>query len=70
MRVTHVLTDAEHEILADTVIFSSSGVARDALYYALQTAAPGLELKLIGDAVAPRHLRHAMVDGARVGREL
>jgi len=70
VRVQHTLTDAEWEIAADTVLLSSGGVGRDDLYYALQEAAPDLELHLIGDAFAPRHQRHAMVDGARVGREL
>jgi 2,4-dienoyl-CoA reductase-like NADH-dependent reductase (Old Yellow Enzyme family)/thioredoxin reductase len=70
VRVTHVLTDAERDIPADSVIFASSGVGRDQLFYALQTSAPDLELHLSGDALAPRHLRHAMVDGARIGREL
>ena len=68
VRVKHVLTDVAHDIVADNVLFASSGVARDGLYYALQAAAPQLELHLVGDAVAPRHLRHAMVDGARTGR--
>jgi 2,4-dienoyl-CoA reductase (NADPH2) len=70
VRVIHVLTDVEREIPADNVIFASSGVGRDQLFYALQAAAPDLELHLSGDALAPRHLRHAMVDGARIGRKL
>jgi dimethylglycine catabolism A len=72
VRVAHVLTDAEREIAADTVILSSGGVARDGLYHALAAATggpdSGVELHLGGDAFAPRHLRHAMVDGARIGR--
>src|SRR5206468_12179164 len=74
VRVVNVLTDQEREIAADTVILSSGGVARDGLYHALvaehEAHGSGPELHLIGDAFAPRHLRHAMVDGARTGRAL
>jgi NADPH-dependent 2,4-dienoyl-CoA reductase/sulfur reductase-like enzyme len=74
VRVRHMLTDAMSEIPAETVILSSSGVARDELYHALaaEVARPehAPQLYLIGDAFAPRSLRYAMVDGARVGREI
>jgi 2,4-dienoyl-CoA reductase-like NADH-dependent reductase (Old Yellow Enzyme family)/thioredoxin reductase len=70
VRVVHVLTDVERDIPADTVIFSSGGVARDGLYHELLERSPTLDLHLIGDAFAPRHLRHAMLDGARAGREV
>ena len=65
----HVLTDEERLIQADSVILSSSGIGRDALHHKL-TQEQSYELHLIGDAFAPRHLRHAMVDGARTGRAL
>ena len=69
VRVRHVITGAERLIAADTVVFSSSGIAQDALFHELK--ANGYErLFLIGDAFAPRHLRHAMVDGARTGRAI
>jgi dimethylglycine catabolism A len=70
VRVAHVLTDEEHSIVADTVIFSSGGVARDGLFHELAALDSPPALHLIGDAFAPRHLRHAMVDGARAGREI
>jgi dimethylglycine catabolism A len=74
VRVRHMLTDAEGEIAADTVILSSGGEAQDSLYHALGTATAGLDrapgLHLIGDAFAPRTLRLAMLDGARVARAL
>jgi len=75
VRVAHVLTDEETDLPADTVIVSSSGVGRDALYHALHEASQRqvdvpFALHLIGDAFAPRQLRHAMADGARVGREV
>ncbi|MGQ0604956.1 MAG: FAD-dependent oxidoreductase, partial [Anaerolineales bacterium] len=74
VRVRHMLTDAVSEIPADTVLLSSSGIARDELYHALAAEVPEREhapkLHLIGDAFAPRNLRYAMVDGARVGRAI
>ena len=69
VRLMHVLTDEERLIQADSVILSSSGIGRDALHHKL-TQEQSYELHLIGDAFAPRHLRHAMVDGARTGRAL
>lgn len=74
VRLRHMLTDMPVEIKADTVILSSGGEARDGLYHALVAATQHLPLSpalyLIGDAYAPRNLRYAMVDAARVGREL
>jgi len=71
-RVVNVLTDTEGFIPADTVILSSGSIAQDGLYHALSAHAAAhhlpLALHLIGDAFAPRHLRHAMTDGARIGR--
>jgi NADPH-dependent 2,4-dienoyl-CoA reductase/sulfur reductase-like enzyme len=74
VRVRHMLTDAEGQIAADTIILSSGGEAQDGLFHVLGAAtigqddAPGLHL--IGDAYAPRTLRLAMLDAARVGRAL
>jgi 2,4-dienoyl-CoA reductase-like NADH-dependent reductase (Old Yellow Enzyme family) len=70
VRLRHMLTDAVAEIPAGTVVLSSGGLARDGLYHELAAASPGLELHLIGDAFAPRNLRFAMGDAARVGRAL
>ena len=69
VRLMHVLTDEERFIEADTVVLSSSGIGRDALHRELAEG-NNYELHLVGDAFAPRHLRHAMVDGARTGRAL
>lgn len=72
--VTHVLTGATWDIPAENIIVSSSGVGRDDLYNALRDQVEeqraAMELHLIGDAFAPRQLRHAMDDGARVAREI
>jgi NADPH-dependent 2,4-dienoyl-CoA reductase/sulfur reductase-like enzyme len=72
-RLHHMLTDHEWEVGADSVILSSGGTAQDAIYHELaEAAAEGQapQLFLIGDAYAPRNLRLAMADGARVGREI
>lgn len=69
VRVRHVITGEERTIVADSVVISSSGVAQDGLFHEL-TAAGFRDVRLIGDAFAPRHLRHAMVDGARTGRAI
>ncbi len=65
----HVLTDEIRDIRADTVILSSGGIGQDSLFHALRERGQD-HLHLIGDAFAPRHLRHAMADGARTGRAL
>ena len=69
VRVRHVMTGCERVIEADSVVLSSSGVAQDGLFHELRAVGFG-EVRLIGDAFAPRHLRHAMVDGARTGRAI
>jgi 2,4-dienoyl-CoA reductase-like NADH-dependent reductase (Old Yellow Enzyme family)/thioredoxin reductase len=66
----NVLTDEEQEMAADAVLFSSSGVGDDALHTAYVSRFGGANAHLIGDAFAPRHLRHAVADGARIGRAL
>jgi NADPH-dependent 2,4-dienoyl-CoA reductase/sulfur reductase-like enzyme len=68
VRVAHTLTDAERFIEADTVVVASGGVSDDALYRACGERFA--ERYLIGDAFAPRQLRAAISDGARIGRAL
>jgi len=69
VRLRDIMTGQERFIAADTVVFSSSGVAQDGLFHELK-AGGFADIYLIGDAFAPRHLRHAMVDGARTGRAI
>ncbi len=72
VRVRHVLTDVEREIAVDSVVVAAGGVGNDALFQAFAERAPSNgaapRLHLIGDAFAPRHLRHAIAHGATVGR--
>ena len=74
VRVRHVLTEAEREIPVDAVVVAAGGVGNDALYNAFvaRSAAPGKrpDVHIVGDAAAPRHLRHAIAEGAKVGRSL
>lgn len=66
----HVLTDAQHTVPADTVVFASGGRGDDALYEAYVARYGDANAYLIGDAFAPRRLRTAIADGAATGRAL
>ena len=52
----------------DLVVSASRGQAADSLYHAVKGRVG--ELHLIGDALAPRGLIDAILDGARLGRQL
>jgi len=70
VRLRHVLTGTERTVPADTVVFASGGRADDALYEAYVAENGEERAYLVGDAFAPRHLRTAIADGARVGRAI
>jgi 2,4-dienoyl-CoA reductase-like NADH-dependent reductase (Old Yellow Enzyme family) len=74
VRVRHVLTDAERDVAVDDVVFAAGGIGNDALYNAFRerarAAAPEAAVHVIGDAFAPRHLRHAIAQGATLGRSV
>ena len=44
------------------------GESRTELYDRLRAAAPQLEVHRVGDAVAPRRLYDALLEGTRAGR--
>ena len=50
----------------DTVVLAMGNRSVDDLYRALKDQAP--ELHLIGDAMAPRGVHHAILEGTRAGR--
>jgi hypothetical protein len=52
----------------DLVVWAYGGEAVDVLYRAAQEHVS--EVHIIGDALAPRRLMDAILDGARVGRRL
>jgi lysine/ornithine N-monooxygenase len=52
----------------DTVVLAYGGRAVDGLYRALEGRVP--ELYLVGDAMAPRLLHDALLEGTRAGRRV
>jgi N,N-dimethylglycine/sarcosine dehydrogenase len=66
VRVRHTFSGAESVLEADTVVLAFGGQANDALYHALEGKVP--ELRLVGDAVSPRRIHDAILDGTRAGR--
>jgi 2,4-dienoyl-CoA reductase-like NADH-dependent reductase (Old Yellow Enzyme family)/thioredoxin reductase len=64
--VRHTFSGAESVIEADTVVLAFGGKANDALYHDLEGKVP--ELRLVGDAVSPRRIHDAILDGTRAGR--
>lgn len=51
----------------DLVVFVGYQEAESGLFEALRDSAPELELRLVGDAVAPRRLHDAVLEGVRAG---
>jgi mycofactocin system FadH/OYE family oxidoreductase 2 len=68
VRTRHTFSGAEAVLDADTVITSFGGKANDALFHALDGKVP--ELSLIGDAMSPRRIHDAILDGTRVARAI
>ncbi|HVM77576.1 MAG TPA: FAD-dependent oxidoreductase [Stellaceae bacterium] len=53
-----------------TVVAACGGEANDGLYRALKHRAPALDLRLIGDAAAPRQIEAAVYEGHLAAREI
>jgi hypothetical protein len=74
VELRHELKDVHLEAAADTVVLASGGDGQDGLYHEVRAAQNDDQQPrpcfLIGDAFASRNPRLAIVDGARVGREL
>jgi 2,4-dienoyl-CoA reductase-like NADH-dependent reductase (Old Yellow Enzyme family)/thioredoxin reductase len=64
----HVLTGERRHFEADAVVAACGGRADDALSRALRGAVP--TVLLVGDALAPRRIHEAILDGTRAGRAL
>ena len=62
-------TAGEYDVEADAVVFSWFGVANDGLFHELD-AFPGLEVRAIGDCLAPRRAIEAIWDGFQFGRTI
>jgi hypothetical protein len=68
VRTKHTFSGAETVLEADTVVLAFGGKANDSLFHGLTGKVP--ELKLIGDAVSPRRIHDALLEGTRVARAL
>jgi 2,4-dienoyl-CoA reductase (NADPH2) len=70
LRLRHRFGAELDELDAGCVVLADHELADDALYHALTAALPGVELRRAGDCVAPRRVLHAVLEGARAGREV
>ena len=70
LRLRHRFGVAEEEVAADCVVLADHELPEDALYCRLTAELPGLEVRRVGDCVAPRRVLHAVLEGGRVARQL
>jgi 2,4-dienoyl-CoA reductase-like NADH-dependent reductase (Old Yellow Enzyme family)/thioredoxin reductase len=68
VRIKHTFSGAETTLEADTVVLAFGGKANDSLFHSLSGKVP--DLKMIGDAVSPRRIHDALLEGTRVARAL
>jgi hypothetical protein len=68
VQVRHVLTGDMRLLPADAVVVACGGCANDELYRAMQGWP--IERLLIGDALAPRRVYDALLEGTRAARAL
>ncbi len=66
----HAYSGREKDLGAiDAVVVSGWHRANDSLALALRAARPTLDLRVVGDALAPRSIKDAVHEGDRAGRE-
>jgi len=68
LRLRHRFGPAEDELATDCVVLADHELPDDELYHRLVGALPGVEVRRVGDCVAPRRVLHAVLEGGRVGR--
>ena len=68
--VRHRFGAVQDRLEADCVVLADFELPEDTLYRQLGRALPGLELRRVGDCVAPRRVLHAVLEGGRAGREV
>jgi 2,4-dienoyl-CoA reductase (NADPH2) len=68
LRVENLYGRRESRIEAATVVVVSERRASDGLAGELERALPSIPVHVIGDALAPRRMTHAALEGARIGR--
>jgi 2,4-dienoyl-CoA reductase (NADPH2) len=68
LRLRHRFGTAEEELAADCVVLADHELPDDSLYRELAGALPGIEVRRVGDCVAPRRVLHAVLEGGQAGR--
>jgi len=68
LRTRHTFSNAEAVLEADTVVLAFGGKANDGLFHELEGKLP--EVRLVGDACAPRRIHDAILEGTRAARAL
>jgi hypothetical protein len=68
VQVRHVLTGDMRLLPADAVVVACGGCANDELYHATEDWP--IERVLIGDALSPRRVYDALLEGTRAARAL
>jgi 2,4-dienoyl-CoA reductase (NADPH2) len=68
LRLRHRFGPAEDELATDCVVLADHELPDDELYHRLVGALPGVDVRRVGDCVAPRRVLHAVLEGGRVGR--
>jgi 2,4-dienoyl-CoA reductase-like NADH-dependent reductase (Old Yellow Enzyme family) len=63
----HAWSDAERAVEADLLVFVGYRHASSGLEDDLQAARPDLEVRMVGDCLAPRRLHDAVAEGVRAG---
>jgi 2,4-dienoyl-CoA reductase (NADPH2) len=69
LRLRHRFGPATEELPADCVVLADHELPDDALFHELAGALPGVEVRRVGDCVAPRRVLHAVLEGGQAGRE-
>ncbi|HEY4027820.1 MAG TPA: FAD-dependent oxidoreductase [Candidatus Dormibacteraeota bacterium] len=69
LRLRHRFGGDDEELEADCVVLADHELPDDDLYRGLLGALPGVEVRRVGDCVAPRRVLHAVLEGGRAGRE-
>jgi 2,4-dienoyl-CoA reductase (NADPH2) len=70
VQLLHHPTGAVERRLVDWVVLAVAPAAEDRLYRQLCEEAPGLEVRRVGDCVAPRRAHVAVIEGERAGSNL
>ena len=70
VQLLHHPTGAVERRLVDWVVLAVAPASEDRLYRQLCEEAPGLEVRRVGDCVAPRRAHVAVIEGERAGSNL